>query len=203
MQGTNDGIELVEGIPEGMRAAAVALYDEAFGDKFAVAIPSTERRIRLLTASLNLQFAIGAVTGERLVGLAGFQTQEGSLTDGISWQTLKQCVGMIHGIRAAMVLSLYERSLQPQELLMDGIAVAAEMRCRGVGTKLLDRLADFAKDGGFKAIRLDVIDTNSRARQLYERNGFVATETVYFNYLRWLLGFGASTTLVRRIQQDA
>lgn len=201
MQDRAEEIELVEGIPEAMRDQAVALYDDAFGGKFSAAIPSSEGRRRLLSRALNLDFAIGAVDGDRLVGMAGYETTTGSLTGGITWKSLKQSVGLLAGLRAAMVFSLYERSLQPSELLMDGIAVDPDKRGHGIGTKLLDHLATFAKSSGFDAIRLDVVDTNPRARQLYERNGFVATETVQFSFLRWLLGFGESTTLVRRIQR--
>lgn len=67
---------------------------------------------------------------------------------------------------------------------MDGIAVKQDMRGKGIGTKLLDELKQYARDNGFSSIRLDVIDTNPAARRLYERQGFVLTRTGYFGYLR-------------------
>ena len=81
---------------------------------------------------------------------------------------------------------------------MDGIVVDASARGRGIGTRLLNELTTFGKSNGYETVRLDVIDTNPSARRMYERNGFTATRTESFGYLRWLLGFGASTTLVRQ-----
>lgn len=189
-------ITVVHGIPESMRAEAVSLYEEAFGPKFAVAIPDTQRRLELLAASLNLDFALAALSDGKLVGLAGYSTESGSLTDGITFTRLLKMLGLIRGLWAALIFSLYERKQDPHVLLMDGIVVAEAKRGSGIGTKLLDELNTFAKQNEFDSIRLDVIDTNLSARRMYERNGFVVTKTEHFGYLRWLLGFGASTTLV-------
>lgn len=198
-------VELVHGIPEAMRASAAALYDDAFGSKFAVAIPSGEERAALLADSLNLKFAFGAMANGRLangrlVGLAGYKTRDGSFTDGMTYNALLKHAGPLRGTWAALVFSLYERSLTPGQLLMDGIVVDASMRGHGIGTRLLNELTTFARSSGYGTVRLDVIDTNPNARRMYERNGFTATGTERFGYLRWLLGFGASTTLVREVQ---
>jgi len=93
-------------------------------------------------------------------------------------------------------LGLFERSPRQGELLMDGITVSADYRGQGVGTQLFDALVDYAKENGYQAIRLDVIDTNPHARRLYDRLGFVAERTNNFEVLRPLLGFGAATTMV-------
>ena len=50
---------------------------------------------------------------------------------------------------------------------------------------------------GYGWVRLDVIDSNWRARALYERQGFLATRTESLGLLRLLFGFSASTTMVR------
>lgn len=183
------------GIPEALRTNAAKLYDEAFGAKFALAIRNRNRRLALLTAALNARHGIAALEDGQLVGLTGFYSAEGSLTEGITFQTLIAHVGLIGGLWAALIFSLYERQPTAGELLMDGIAVSATMRGRGVGTGLLHELMTYARDHGYQTIRLDVIDTNPGARRLYERNGFIATELEDFGYLRWLLGFGASTTM--------
>ena len=58
-------------------------------------------------------------------------------------------------------------------------------------------------DLGVGMVRLDVIDTNHGAQRLYERSGFVPLRIEKFPYLRWLLGFGASTTMEFRIADAA
>ncbi len=197
-----DGIEIHLGIPAALRMSAATLYDDAFGDKFTVAIPSRQQRLSLLAESLNLDFAFCATDAGQLVGLAGFKTGDGSFTDGMTYRSLIKHTGLVRGNWAAMVFSLYERSLTPGQLLMDGIVVDASMRGRGVGTRLLDELMAFAKSNDYADVRLDVIDTNPDARRMYERNKFTATKTENFGYLRWLLRFGASTTMIRSTRDD-
>ncbi len=48
---------------------------------------------------------------------------------------------------------------------------------------------------GVGEVRLDVIDTNSRARALYERQGFVAGKTQHLGPLRYLFGFSSSAMM--------
>ena len=43
-----------------------------------------------------------------------------------------------------------------------------------------------------------MIDIDDGAHRLYQRQGFVATKTEHFRSLRWLFGFGGSTTMSRR-----
>ena len=175
------------------------LYDEAFGAKFVAAIPEKARRLRLFGDSVQPEFAIGAYDEQTLVGLVGFHTKDGSLTGNMGVSMLVRELGLFAGARAAVILSFYERSPVSGELLMDGIAVAPDYRGTGIGTNLLKLLKEYASGSGYERIRLDVIDTNEKARRLYERFGFEATSAERFPYLRRILGFGGSQTMVLRL----
>ncbi|MEZ4517481.1 MAG: GNAT family N-acetyltransferase [Chloroflexota bacterium] len=150
----------------------------------------------MLREALDLRYAAVALDGDELVGLAGFHTDEGSLTGGLDVTGLIQQLGWLGATRAALVLSFYERKPATGELLMDGISVRADQRGQGVGTRLLHALKQYANERGYNQIRLDVIDTNAGARRLYEREGFVPVADQTFEYLRSVLGFGGSTTMV-------
>ena len=201
--GLEQSVTFEHGVPEAYRADVARLYDLAFGEKFAVAIRSeTDRRV-LIARSLQLEFAIAAFAGTHLVGLAGFHTPKGSLTGGLDYSLLVSQLGKFRGSWAALLFGLYDRKTTAGELLMDGISVDPNMRGRGVGSGLLNELHLFARREGFQQIRLDVIDTNSNARRLYERSGFIETRTESFGFLRWLLGFGASTTMVKGVSGTA
>lgn len=191
------------GVPESLRVEAARLYDEAFSRKFSVAIGNQQKRRVVLADSLLLEFAVAAISEGRLVGLAGFHTQRGALTGGMSAELLLERLGTLGGVWAAIIFSIYARQPQPSELLMDGIAVRRDMRGKGIGTHLLNDLKHYAREHGFRTIRLDVIDTNPAARRLYERQGFVPTSTERFGCLRWLLGFGASTTMIFTVEGSA
>ena len=198
-----DGIKFQFGMPESLRNKAAQLYDTAFGAKFSLAVRNRDKRLLLLSDALLLPFSVAAIAQGKLVGMAGFQTPRGALTKGMTLRKLFQHLGIPRGLWAAMVFSLYERQPQESELLMDGIAVKRHMRGKGIGTKLLDELKQYASENGYSRIRLDVIDTNPAARRLYERQGFIPARTEEFGYLRRFLGFGASTAMVFRVERKA
>lgn len=54
------------------------------------------------------------------------------------------------------------------------IVIAAAARGRGIGTDVISSLADAALAAGATRLTLSVLQTNVRARRLYERLGFVA-----------------------------
>jgi len=192
-------ITLSRGIPTEMCKRVAQLYDIAFGEKLALAVPDHVDRIKLLSNSMQLQYSIGAFDELQLVGLAGYSTSDGSLTGGIDYRGLLSELGWIKGNRAAAVLGLYERKARTDELLMDGIVVDPDYRGNGIGSKLFADLIELATAAHYSSIRLDVVDTNTDAKRLYERLGFQAERTVRFEFLRDLLGFGASTTMIYRI----
>jgi ribosomal protein S18 acetylase RimI-like enzyme len=104
-------------------------------------------------------------------------------------------LGFFKGNWAAIIFSMYDRKPKTGELLMDGIAVHADSRGKGIGSQLLEEITRYAQDNDFNSVRLDVIDTNLQAKKLYERKGFKTVNTDNFPYLRWLLGFSGSTTM--------
>jgi ribosomal protein S18 acetylase RimI-like enzyme len=187
------------GIPEEHRRTAARLYGQAFGSKFRVAVPDERKRLEILATGLQLPHSIAALSDNQLVGLAGFHGPEGSLTEGMTWRVLMGVLGPIRGVVAGVVLFLFMRRSRPGELLMDGIAVSPQVRGHGIGTGLLEAVCQEARSLGLEAVRLDVVDTNPRARNLYLRTGFVVVRSRRFGCLRWLLGFGPADTMVRQL----
>lgn len=197
--GTHDAITITRGFPQAQRAQVATLYDAAFGAKLGIAIPDAAARLILLQQAFDPAHSFAAMAGDQVLGIAGFKTARGALTSGITAQRLRGLLGLFGAARAALVLSLFQRSLAPDQLLMDGIAVAPSARGSGIGTQLLNRLLAYAAEERFHSVRLDVIDTNASARRLYERMNFVPTKTAHVGHLRWLLGFSSATTLEYRV----
>lgn len=199
----NHEITIQQGFPDELRHSAAELYDAAFGAKLSIAMPNTASRISVLKKAIDPSYSFVAMSDGQLVGIAGFKTVHGSLTSGISFRLLKNTLGLLGAARAILVLSLFIRKLTDGQLLMDGIAVSPKMRGGGIGTKLLHRLKQYARNEGYRSLRLDVIDTNPAARRLYERDGFVPVRTERFAYLRWLLGFGAAIQMEYNLNAGA
>ena len=79
----------------------------------------------------------------------------------------------------------------------------SEAREQRVSIKLLTRIADHARATGHHAVRLDVIDTNPRARALYERVGFKAKGQTKLGPFARVFGFSSATTMVLEVGERA
>lgn len=171
------------------------LYNEAFGQKFSAVISNAQQRVSLFEKSFTPHFSFIARIDDNIVGLAGFQTAQGSLTSGITGKLLFKELGFFKGLKACLLFSIFEREAQEKELVMDGIVVDTGFRSLGIGSKLLDIIVEYAKNNDYQNVRLDVIDTNQRAKKLYLQKGFIEGNTKHFPYLKSLLGFSAATTM--------
>ncbi|MFD0342264.1 GNAT family N-acetyltransferase [Streptomyces sp. NPDC127117] len=186
------------GVPTGAERRAAELYWDAFGRKLGPALNPAGKAVPFIAAHLNTDRAVCALLDGQLVGLAGYQHGGRALTGG-SARAVLRAYGHLRGLRRLLLLALFERHPAPGQLVMDGIAVEPAMRGRGVGSLLIEEVAAVAAEQDCREIRLDVIDTNPRARALYERRGFTAVRTEHTPCLRRLLGFGAVTTMHRPV----
>lgn len=159
------------------------------------------RAVPILAESLDPSNAFAALDNGVIVGLVGFHNTEGQLVD-VQYGTLLKHFGFIQGNWRALLGILLSRSPKPRELLLDGIAVHASARGQGVGSRLFDVVFTHAAEQGYATIRLDVVDSNPRARALYERLGFVATKTEHVPFMRFM-GFRSVTTMQYTLSQGA
>ncbi|MFI8191996.1 GNAT family N-acetyltransferase [Streptomyces sp. NPDC085946] len=186
------------GVPAGAEQRAAELYWDAFGRKLGPALNPPDKAVPFLTAHLNADRAVCALLDGQLVGLAGYQLGGRALTGGSAAAVLR-AYGHLRGLHRLLPLALFERKPTPGQLVMDGIAVDPGIRGCGVGSLLIEEVAAVAVEQDCREVRLDVIDTNPRARALYERRGFTAVRTQHTPYLRGLMGFGAVTTMHRPV----
>lgn len=192
---------LTDGFPETDRVEISRMYWAAFGEKLHFALSPPDKAIKILSESLNPRYAIvaRAVDGQ-LLGVAGYKTPTGSFVE-MNFGGLKRHFGKIGAIWRGLVLSLLMRQPAAHILLMDGIFVAERARGQGIGTLLLSAIKRKAKEQGCIYVRLDVINTNPKAQQLYEREGFRAVSVRKLGPLRHLFGFQHATTMMAEISE--
>ncbi|GGB40752.1 molybdopterin-guanine dinucleotide biosynthesis protein MobC [Roseibium aquae] len=202
MSGLSPGFAIQRGFSEAHRDDTAVLFWQAFSGKLGKILAPHDRALEWLRRILDPAFAISAVdeSGD-LLGLAGFKTSEGALAGG-SLADLAGVYGWTGALWRGALLSVTDRDVNPDLLLMDGIFVADHARGRGVGTALLDAIVEEARKRGKSGVRLDVIDTNPRAQALYERRGFVGVSTEETGIFAGLFGFCSALRMERRFAQS-
>ena len=184
------------GIEDGHIDKALDLFWQAFRQKLAPVLKPEDKALQFLRRVVDPAHAISAVSSDGdLLGIAGFKTPAGAFIGG-TLSDICAIYGALGGLWRGVLIDILERDLSEGGLLMDGIFVDPDARGKGVGTALLDGIAHEDRARNLAQVRLDVIDTNPRARALYERCGFVAGEVQELGLLRHLFGFRTATTMM-------
>lgn len=192
-------VTLRVGLPEEMRRRAARLYLDAFDKKLGPILGRDRRAVAYLEDILRPSQALVAVDRYGvLLGLAGFHTDHGGLVGG-SFGDLYRWYGLWGACWRSTLMAFFTRAPQSGQLLMDGVVVSPECRGKGVGSKLLEGVEQIAKAQELEQVRLDVVDTNPRARALYERKGFVPAGEEGVWPFHWLFGFRRSITMVKAV----
>lgn len=185
------------GLPDHLRPDAARLYWQAFGGKLGRVLGPEQLALALLDRVIRNDHAIVALSDQgALLGLVGFKSPQGAFAGG-GFADLRSVYGIAGAAWRAGLLWLLERDVDNDRFLVDGFCVADSARGQGVGTALLDAICAEGRRRGYPSVRLDVVDSNARARALYERHGFAPTRTAQIGLLRLVFGFSSATTMVR------
>ncbi|MGH1577274.1 GNAT family N-acetyltransferase [Planktotalea sp.] len=188
-------IRITKGFHDDERNQVAALYWEAFGEKLSIGLGPDNKALNFLARVADPDFALCARDESgTLLGVAGFKTNEGALING-GLGDLRATYGFLSALWRAALLTIVERKLEQNSLLMDGIFVTKSARGLGLGTALLNAIKQEAETRNCSDVRLDVIDTNPRARSLYEREGFVAGGIQSLGPLKHIFGFSSATEM--------
>lgn len=186
-------------IPAEALPRAATLYWEAFGPKLERVLGPTEKAVAYTKQTMDPTHGFSVHDPEgHLLGVAGFKTQKSALVNG-DFRDLKRTYGAFGAIWRMIVFSLLQRDVENRRFLIDGIFVDPAAQGQGIGTILLRALCDEANVRGYRAVRLDVLSSNQRARALYLREGFEDLRINRIGILRHAFGFSTSTTMVKQL----
>jgi ribosomal protein S18 acetylase RimI-like enzyme len=193
-------IEYVDYLPDEFRATAIQLYFDALKEKLEPILGSDGREQETLASGIAKDRCLVAVYNQELVGIMGIQTSNGGFVNPSLTEMVK-IYGILGGIIRMGGLAILHHSTGPYELYVDGVAVAQEMRGHGIGSCLFDLLEQRALKKGIRTISLEVIDTNPRAKALYEHLGFKAiqTKTIWPINLFLKISFKTATLMVKKM----
>lgn len=129
---------------------------------------------------LSYEHVVFAEHGDRVVGMAAaysgahlsqFSTRPFRRAAGWRWPRVLAVAAV-----ASPVLRFID-TVPDDDFYLMAIAIDHDMRGRGLGSALLDDTQCRAELAGCRRMVLDVVETNTLARRLYERRGMIATET--------------------------
>jgi ribosomal protein S18 acetylase RimI-like enzyme len=173
---------------------AEILYD-AFSIKFNPIIGGDRSRsISFIEETLIPSRIVLAVSDDVVLGVAGLDFHNMGYMDTSlrkTWRLLRW--GVFRMIFNGWIL---ESKVPENTLSLDSIAVAEYSRGRGVGKLLIDEVIQFARRKGFSKVKLSVINTNPRAKALYEQIGFkvIKVENIPFPWNR-TFGFSSASMM--------
>ena len=184
--------------PEHIEPAARYLW-QAFDSKLSAALGESRRAVAYLQKAMSPANALCAIGQDNtLLGVAGLSTAKAPFFDkGLG--ALRQVYGSVGCVWRGLLLSVLEHACPPDALHIDCLFVSEQARGLGVGTALLDGVVEKARQEGFVAVSLDVVDTNHAARRLYERVGFAPIRTVSVRPFNRLFGFDTATEMALRL----
>jgi len=169
-------ITLLHDLPAQHAAAAATIYADAFASKMTAFLGSDRPRMEALFAdSFQPQHTILALEADQVLGVLGMHDgTTGFLEPTIT--IMNRHYGW-SGIFRLLGLGLLSSKHPKDSLHVESIAVSAAARGKGIGSQLLAHAEAHAINNGFRAMSLEVIGKNPRARALYERIGYQVIHT--------------------------
>ena len=169
-------INCLDYLPDEFRTSAVQLFLSALRDKLVPILGNDGRAQGVLEKNLNTAECLTAIYDQQLVGILAIKSSQGSFLNP-TLSILTQTYGIPGGILRMCGLAMLDYSTASEEFYVDGVVVVDKMRGEGIGSQLFEMLERIALEKGIQTISLEIIDTNHRARALYERLGFVESRS--------------------------
>lgn len=181
-------VTIGDGFNDDQRERVVEMFWEAFGRKLRPGFVDEVTGRAVLFATLRSDRMIVASRSAEVLGICGYH-QDGIGSIDLSWANVKGVISLPSFIRAILVLSIISTSDRAGALVLDGIAVHSAARGQGIGTALLKAASKKAAKAGEGVLRLAVVDSNPKARLLYEREGFREVQAGSIGFLSRVYGF--------------
>ena len=169
-------MKILANLPDSFRASAVELFLDSLGEKIIPAMGKRGRAEALLAKALNGQACFLAVEGSRLLGMIGLNTSQ-SLFVQAGLTDFVRNAGFFRSLWTLPILGAMEHASAADELYIEMIAVSPEARGKGVGRALMQEAEERCRKLGKNRLTLQVVDTNPRAKKLYEEMGFRTIKT--------------------------
>lgn len=189
-----------DGFNDDQRERVADLFWEAFGRKLRPGFVDERAGRAVLFATLRSDRMLVASRSGEVLGICGYH-HDGVGSIDLSWSNVKGVISFPSFLRATLVLAIISTTNRKGALVLDGIAVQGAARGQGIGTALLNAATRKAEVSGASVLRLAVIDSNPKARALYEREGFHEVQAGSIGPLAGIYGFKNYVNMERTVQR--
>lgn len=164
-------VQIQQKIQKTQKKEIAKILYESFKEKIGKLFKDQEKAIKLFSKLIRENQILVALDKGKPVGFVGLHYNKKHFLQ-FSFKEIIKIYGL-ETIRASLyfLTNLFE-NIQPNQLHLEIIAVDEKQRTKGIGTKLILSTIEYAKQKGFHQIRLEVVNTNPKAKKLYEKTGF-------------------------------
>lgn len=151
---------------------------DTFREKIAyiwIMTSDREKAIRIIQNHLNSTQCFVERINEKIVGVCSIETKESAPFIDIPRQTFLNEFGLVGGTWRFLTYQIYKASqgaISEDMIHIDLLAVDSSARGKGIGKILLHKVEILANRIRKNQLMLEVIDSNPKAKSLYERQGF-------------------------------
>jgi ribosomal protein S18 acetylase RimI-like enzyme len=191
-------IRLLDHLPSDRADDAAALYLTALGDKLAPVFGTGTRARQALAVGFHRFMCISALEQDRLAGILGIQTASAGFM-AVRLAVMRQYYGVAGSLWRMALLALLHHTPSADAVHIDGVAVAPAYRRRGIGSRLIAAMENWATGQGFTSASLEVVDSNPLAQKLYQRLGFEAVREQTVWPFGTLFRCNSSTLMVKSL----
>ncbi len=156
------------------RAEVSRLFVQAYKDDLQPLCKDLGRWARALEPAFVPERFLVAVRDSKVVGMAAFSVGSHRALR-LDARAMRRHLGLLRGslLYLAMSRSFHKKlKYPPTTAYIEAVATAAEARGQGVATTIFEHLHALP----YQELILDVVDTNTGAKRLYERLGYVEFE---------------------------
>ncbi|MDO8963930.1 MAG: GNAT family N-acetyltransferase [Coriobacteriia bacterium] len=201
-----DEARIVCGLEADRLREAASLLCDAFAEKIEHELrpSSPEQAVRVYVASFDPARAVAAVGDDgAILGVAGVGAHRSPFSH-LTYAILRPEFGVVGALvrRAYGLLEEFATPRDPSIARIEVLGVREDVRGRGIGSLLLEASAEFARSTGARTLTLEVVDTNGRAKELYERAGFVVTRSIRTGLLTGGAGYNGIHFMRRSLDEE-
>lgn len=198
-------IKIIKGesaLNQKQKQQAAEIFYDGFREKFEKLIikPESERQgIKIIKNSIDFENGIYALYGEDIVGVLGLNYHSKRYIN-YKWTELREEFDMRKAVYVFVIDTIANyHNLSDTDIRVEKVVVDSKYRGMGIGKMLFQYLFRYAEERGFKNVKLEVIDVNQVAHNLYKSLGFIDIEEIDFSELGKAAGFTSVFNMIKKL----